>query len=172
MSRLSKSRQMTIFRALFLAFTATVFLSNAGCNEFNLEGGMPVGGVVETSQPDANELGEPVGWDHPEEKRDGRSGKRRNFSFDFNQSDDTESPTPLAKPRAGSRASKPLPDRSEKWGQDRSMPSDSMPSRTEKWGKERSKPSDSMPSKTENWGKDRKIPSDTGFRKPLPSKSR
>lgn len=172
LSRPSKSRQMTIFRTFVLAFTAAVFISNSGCNEFDFKGGLPVGGIVESSQPDAIEVAEPGGRERPEEDQNGRDRKRRNFSFDFDQSDEAESSTPSAEPRAGSRTSEPLPSKSEKWGKDRSMPSDSMPSRTEKWGKERSKPNDSMPSKTEKWGKDRKMPSDTGFRKPLPSESR
>lgn len=85
------------------------------------------------------------------------------------------------------RSDSSMPSRTERWGSDRRMPSDStpsdsMPSRTERWGGERqmpsdSKPSDSMPSRTERWGGDRKMPSDSmpsdSFRRrPLPSESR
>ena len=39
-----------------------------------------------------------------------------------------------------------LPSQTERWGDDREMPSDSMPSETERWGEDREMPSDNMPS--------------------------
>ncbi len=125
---------------------------SVGCND--PRGGFPVGGLIveeKTESPAAADAGEQreAAADNPHVDGGGRESRRPLWS------DDRQS-----------EARDPLPGRSESWGNDRHMPSDSMPSRTESWGNDRQMPSDSMPSRTESWGNDRSMPSDS-----MPSQS-
>lgn len=167
-------------RFLLCVLVAAVVLPNPGCNDFNFKGGMPVGGIVESSSVDVDAAADAV--DHEDrravpDKRDdddprkGDNNKRRSW-FDTNSSDQAESTPSRTEKKDTSRPGNSMPSQTEKWGKDRTMPSDSMPSRTAKWGKDKAKGSDTLPSRTKDSSKDRGLPSDSTFRKPLPSESR
>jgi len=140
-------------------FTLLIVLM-VGCDE--RQGFTPAGVVVEMEEEPGTAA--PVDadrqWDRDAERPpvDADREKPRSddrFSFGSRQSDQSES----------------MPSRTERWGADRrmpsdSMPSESMPSRTERWGADRRMPSESMPSESESWGADRRMPSDS-----MPSQS-